>query len=207
MTNLLRALPGPFVLFLLSFSLFVFSCTTENEGEYPQLYQYHEVESGPTKIYVLTGTSQKETATFHSGITVDSILKEGLQTFRDLFPIEQIELLDASKIRITALDNTGSPHSFTLAYTLEGDRITASDPTGGITFNFDPNRTTARLELQCLQYAKKTSSGTIFYGPLDFSFATNAGAIDLVAQYRTQFDLQLGDTVAVNFSSFLYKRQ
>lgn len=209
MTHQSRVSLGLFTLFVCSFSLLVFSCATENEEQYPQFYQYHEVEAGPTKIYVLTANSQNEIATFSSGITDDSFLMAGLQTVRDLFPIEQIELLDASQVRITALDNMGSPNSVTVGYAREGDRISISEPGGSesILFDLDPDRTAARLALQCVQHTQKSSSGTIFFGPLDFSFATNAGAIELVNQYRTQLDLQAGDTVAVNFSNFLFKRQ
>ncbi|MBL7796113.1 MAG: hypothetical protein JNJ90_06365 [Saprospiraceae bacterium] len=205
MTQLLRTLPGLFLVF--SFSLLVFSCTTDNEEQYPQLYQYHAVELGPTKIYVLTENSQNEITSFSGGITDDSLLTAGYQWLSYQFSPGKIELLDASQAQITAID------TFTIGYTREGDRITIGDSTlSGNTFNLDPDGTVMRLAIQCLQYAKKLPPGppggaTTFYGPLNCDFATSSDALQFVAHSRAYSELKPGDTVAVNFSNFLFKRQ
>ncbi|MEQ1747526.1 MAG: hypothetical protein ABMA02_19000 [Saprospiraceae bacterium] len=200
---------GPFrTIFLLSLALIAFAnaCSSEDDEQYPQAYKYHEVDFRPTKFYALTATSYNEVATFAGEIDYDSLVLEGYHLLRDHHLLEMIELLDASFVRLTLIIS-GAPQAVTVLYTSDGDRVSIPFGSGDFVFELDPDRSAARLMLQCVQYTSRKPSGDVEYSPLHYEDALHRDVPALIAQVREKYDLLAGDTVAVNFSNLLYKRQ
>lgn len=206
---------GPFAV-VLSFALVlaVHSCTpssTDDPEIFPSLYRYQQLDFKPSKFYVLTSTAYTEIGATGMYVSHDAELEEELNIDNWGFEIEQVELLDEAHLRAYFFPHLGIvPADTVVPYTRNGNRITFGFETPLMypyTFELDAAGSAARVPLMSVQNSYKLPSGNTDYSPIDIVFFGTDPVASVIAQRRDQYNLQSGDTVAVNYSAYLYLKQ
>jgi hypothetical protein len=188
------------------------SCEGEEENvSYPINYKYETLDFQPSKFYVLTATSYDEIGAVGSYAIFDDILKDELNITNWDYEIERLELLNDTQLRAYFFDFLGIiPSDTVVTYTRTGDHITFVFETQIVypyTFVLDSDGNAARVLLESVQHSNKLTSGGTDYSSIDITFHESAEVSSVIAQRRDEYDLQSGDTVVVNYSSYLYLKQ
>jgi len=202
-----------YIFFPVFLSLVLWRCshTSENsQEEYPIRFKYQQLDFKPSKFYVLTSNSFNEIGAAGNYVTYDDFLKNELDISNWGFEIEQLELLDESNIKIYFFDYLGiTPSDTTLNYIRDGNQISfgfnlsANDP---IIYTIDSGNSAARITIKSVEYSYHLSSSNVDYSPVDASFHGQEDLNALISQLRQEWNLQPGDTVAINFSDYLYPK-
>jgi hypothetical protein len=206
---------GPFTV-VLSFALVLaaHSCTTSSTDDpeiFPSLYRYQQLDFKPSKFYVLTSTTYTEIGAAGMYVSHDAELEDELDIDNWDFEIEQVELLDEARLRAYFFPHLGIvPADTVVSYTRNGNRITFGFETPLMypyTFELDADGGAARVSLLAVQNSYKLPSGNTDYSPVDIVLFDTDPVASVIAQRRDQYNLQPGDTVAVNYSAYLYLKQ
>ncbi|MCC6282744.1 MAG: hypothetical protein IT262_19220 [Saprospiraceae bacterium] len=199
-----------FSFILIFLFLQITACNPSDEPEeFPQLYKYQQLDFETSKYYVLTSNSYNEINAGGSYISYDEILEEELDIFSWEFEIEQIELLDENSLRVYFFDYLNiTPADTIVNYSREGDKIVLDPQLGGnFVFYKDSGANATRVALKILQHSKKINPNFTDYSPIDIAVNESEDIPTIISQRRAQYNLQAGDTIALNFSSYLYPKQ
>ncbi len=188
-----------------------YSCNPGEEQEpltFPSAYQYQELEFQTTKYYVLTTNSYNEIAASGNYLEFDNILKDILEINSTEFEIEKLELLDDQTVKVSFFDYLNiAPSDTILPYTLDDNKVSISFGTATINYVLDTDNSNIRLPLLTLHHSWRTSATEVEYSPMDVSFELPGGAASQIDQLRNQYNLQAGDTIAINNSYYKYSKQ
>jgi hypothetical protein len=206
------------LLFLLTLTLSATFCNPADDPpvhtvQYPVLFKYQAISFQPSKFYVLTASSSTEIPPSGTYQLADSYLQDELDINDWGFEIEQVELLDASHVRIYFFPALSIvPADTVLTYQQVGDEIqfdfggTSAEP---YRFLWDRDKKTLNSCLQTVQYSHfGAASGEVDYSPFEISNICDDGnPASVIEAQRIQWSLLPGDTVLLNYSGWEYTEQ
>jgi hypothetical protein len=200
------------VLSVILFSgLLPYGCNPSEEEEplvFPSRYKYEQLDLQPTKFYVLTANSYTEIPATGNYLAYDGLLADLLDINTTEYEIEELELLDDNTVRLYAFDHLNTTVSdTTFQYAMADNVISIQIGTNSIQYLLDSDNGAVRLPLLTLHHSKRLGPANVDYSPMDVSIELPGEVASRIQQQRSQFDLQAGDTVAVNNSSYRYPKQ
>ena len=203
-------------LFLLVVVLSWISCQPSNDSpieadQYPILFKYQNLDFQPSKSYVLTATAFQALAP--GTYSVEPYVAAELSIDDWGFEIEKVELLDSNHMHLYFFPALAIiPADTIVPYEKVGTDGIQIDANGvpPYCFRWDKIHHRLQFDLETIEYAKvNTTSGATMYSSFQLgegiSDNNNPGA--LIEEQRAMWHLQLGDTVLLNHSAWLFPEQ